>query len=414
MVASVVRAFEPKHVVWLKPLAERCVSQYVSKPSLDSLMKMIAADVEFRLALKVNNVKSVRLSRILEGRSIVAVRWNLPRIDSYHDLANWLGIRRRDLGWLANLHSSVPRRSCQTGKHYVCTWIRKRSSGLRLIESPKPILKDAQTQINAEILSRIEPHDAAHGFRRGRSVVSFVQAHVNKPVCLKMDLKNFFPSVTFGRAWGVFRNSGYSRDVARTLAAICTCATQADVLKDDLIGSVENRKSLEKVYGKRHLPQGAPTSPAVSNLVAYGMDARLRGLASSQGFAYTRYADDLLFSGDEQLAKCAQRFAATVGAIALEEGFQVQYRKTRLMRASQRQLATGIVINQAKNIPRRQFDQLKAILFNCVRNGPHNENRNREPDFRRHLEGRIQWATQLNPMKASKLQALFSQIDWET
>ena len=193
-----------------------------------------------------------------------------------------------------------------------------------------------------------------------------------------------------------------------------TCTTQVDVLREESVVSTENRMAHEKVYNRRHLPQGAPTSPAIANLVAYGMDARLSGLASSEGFTYTRYADDLLFSGDVRLAKCAKWFAATAGAIAIEEGFRIQFRKTRLMRASQRQLATGVVLNQATNIPRRQFDELKAILFNCVRNGPQNENRNQLGHFRRHLEGRIQWVAQLNPAKAIKLHALYAQIEWDS
>ena len=220
MGTSAGRAFHSSQAVWLLPLAEACIKRFESTPSLELLMKFVATNAAFRLAVKVYNVKTARLSRILDGRSIVSIQWDLPSIETFAALADWLGVRRCDLNWLANLHSSDPPKEFQTGKHYVCTWIRKRSSGLRLIESPKPLLKDAQRQINAEMLSNIKPHEVAHGFRRGRNVVTFVVPHVNKPVCLKMDLRDFFPSVTFGRVWGVFCNAGYSRDVSRYLAAI--------------------------------------------------------------------------------------------------------------------------------------------------------------------------------------------------
>ena len=119
------------------------------------------------------------------------------------------------------------------------------------------------------------------------------------------------------------------------------------------------------LYAQRHLPQGAPTSPALANLCAYRVDCRLSGLAAVAGASYTRYADDVAFSGDEAFARCAERFSLRAAAILLEEGFAVRHRKTRLMQRSVRQHLAGLVVNERLNVRRADFDELKAILTNC-------------------------------------------------
>ena len=138
----------------------------------------------------------------------------------------------------------------------------------------------------------------------------------------------------------------------------------------------------------------------------------MAGLATAANVHYTRYADDLLFSGKRSFGRHAKSFAATVGAIAIEQGFQVNHYKTRIQFASQRQTATGIVLNQHANIRRRDYDQLKAILFNCVQHGPASQNRDGIENFKQHLNGRINWVAQVNPTRAEKLSLLMALIDW--
>ncbi len=173
------------------------------------------------------------------------------------------------------------------------------------------------------------------------------------------------------------------------------------------------RMELRSLYGAVHLPQGAPTSPTLSNLIAYRLDARLTGLADSLGLTYTRYADDLLFSGDRRLQRCSKSFIVQVAAIAMEEGFQIQFRKTRVLTKSGRQEVAGVVINQHPNISRPSYDKLKAMLHNCLRNGPVAENREQHPDFRSHLLGKISWVQQLNPDRGKRLLAIFQKIQWD-
>jgi RNA-directed DNA polymerase len=155
----------------------------------------------------------------------------------------------------------------------------------------------------------------------------------------------------------------------------------------------------------RHLPQGAPTSPALSNLVAWRLDCRLGALAEGFGGSMTRYADDLAFSGDETFARSLRFFLPRAGAIVLEEGFRVNHRKTRVMHRGRRQELCGVVINEKPNVPRRERDRLRALLFNVGRFGIESQNRDGHPDFRRHLEGKVAWVVAVNRAAGDKLKA---------
>jgi hypothetical protein len=138
----------------------------------------------------------------------------------------------------------------------------------------------------------------------------------------------------------------------------------------------------------------------------------LSGLARSAGAQYTRYADDLAFSGDQTFARRAKRFLVHVAATVAEEGFTVCHRKTRLMRDGVRQHLAGVVVNRCINIRRSDFDRLKAILVNCTRFGPIKQNRQSHDDFRAHLNGRIAFVEQIHPARGRRLRKLFDAIPW--
>jgi len=232
-----------------------------------------------------------------------------------------------------------------------------------------------------------------------------------------MDLRDFFVSISSARVVALYLTAGYPEAVARVLAGLCTNTVPVEIwnqsagLALDPAGRSASWQS-RRFYRQPHLPQGAPTSPALANLAAYRLDARLAGLADSAQASYTRYADDLVFSGGESLAKSIGRFAIHVAAIALEEGFAVQHRKTRVMRQGVRQLAAGVVINQRINMTRHDHDRLKAILWNCARYGPHGQNRTALPDFRAHLAGCVAHAVRINQERGHKLMSLFERISW--
>jgi len=231
-----------------------------------------------------------------------------------------------------------------------------------------------------------------------------------------MDLKDFFPCITGARIQAFFRTVGYPESVADRLGGLCTNAAPRDVWTSQPTGFDINPADVREahaLYARIHLPQGAPTSPALANLCAYRVDWRLDGLAKSVDAVYTRYADDLAFSGGPELDRRVERFSLHVAAVLLEEGFAVQHRKTRIMRQGVRQHLAGLVANQHANIMRPDFDRLKAILTNCVRHGPESQNRDAHPRFRSHLEGRLSFVEMINPKKANRLRRIFDQIRWQ-
>ena len=403
----------------LPALARRYLSTFdgVPRPRHRDVVQFLQRDDRFReIAYKHFQLVPIRqwLTEPQEMLPAPAAReWNLPRITSIGELSAWFRLAPGELEWFADL-KRLNNKSGQTAlSHYVYTLIAKRSGGLRLLEAPKQKLKQMQRQILVEILNAIPTHEAAHGFHPGRSIRTFAAPHCGKRVVLRMDIRDFFPSISAGRVEALFRTSGYPGSVARMLAGLCTNAVPNTFWRDHRrdVG-VEEVFELRGLYGSRHLPQGAPTSPALGNLCAYSFDCRLHGLARSAGAEYTRYADDLAFSGGEAFNRQAERFSNRVGAILLEEGFRTYYRKTRIMHPGVRQHLAGLVTNQHLNIARDTFDELKAILTNCVRKGPHSQNRESVADFRAHLNGRVSFVESIHPGKGAKLRAIFERISW--
>jgi hypothetical protein len=381
-------------------------------PPFERIVEVIAADEDFRQQYSSARPRPLRLqpgeSR-MQATPDGLLTLPLPRIPTLRHLAMWLGLSDEELEWFGGIDRRMdPGRDAKLN-HYRYEWQARGSGAPRLLEKPKPRLKALQREILKGILERVPAHDAAHGFRRHRSCRTSVGPHIGRAVLLRMDLKDFFHSVGRARAQGVFRTLGYPTKVAASLAGICThrtalrlCGAPAESL------SWEARRRL----GDWHLPQGAPSSPALANLCAWRLDTRLTGLAQRFGLRYTRYADDMAISGDTRLSNLKTILESWVGAIALEEGFRINHRKTRWMHASQRQRFCGITVNAHPNLERREYDRLKATLYNCVRRGPAAENRAGHPDFRRHLEGRVSHAVHLNPQRGRRLQRLLAQIRW--
>ena len=161
------------------------------------------------------------------------------------------------------------------------------------------------------------------------------------------------------------------------------------------------------------LAAGRPTSPALANVTSFRLDCRLSGLAKSAGAAYTRYADDLAFSGGEEFSRVVERFSAHAAAVSLEEGFSVNHHKTRIMRRGVRQSLAGLVVNQHINLRRADLQLLEAILTNCARFGPESQNRQGLSNFRAHLEGRIGFVEMINRAKGRRLRTIFETIRFE-
>ena len=336
---------------------------------------------------------------------------DIPQLPTSAALAHWLGITPAHLGWYAGTRRPHDPTMIPILQHYTYMFIPKKRGPPRLIESPKPRLKTMQRRILDHILAAVPNHPSAHGFVRGRSALSGAQVHAGEAMVIAADLADFFPSTPLRRVHGLFRSLGYPSAVARALTGLCSAATPEAVFLRRA-SSEGHSVTARKIFAARHLPQGAPTSPALANLCAWPLDQRLAGLALSLGANYTRYADDLSFSGDAVFAQRADGVLTLVARIAEEEGYGLNPAKTRQMPAHQRQTVTGIVVNAHNNIAREHFDALKAILHNCLRHGPASQNRAAAADFRAHLDGRIGWVEQVNPRRGARLRQMFERLGW--
>jgi RNA-directed DNA polymerase len=341
----------------------------------------------------------------------------LPDLPTAGDIAKWLNLELPQLDWFADVGERNHRATDERLHHYSYQWVTKRSGGFRLLEIPKSRLRTIQRQVLHELIDYVPPHEAAHGFRARHSCFTSAQRHIGQQVVIRMDLEDFFGSISALRIAAIFRTLGYPDGAARVLTGLCTNRVPSQFLawKDPKKYAFEQPQldwHARKRLQSPHLPQGAPTSPALANLCAFNLDLRLQAAAESLDAHYTRYADDLVFSGSRQFARAAQRFVSLVGAIALEEGFAINFHKTRIMKRGTRQSVNGIVVNEKTSIARPERDNLKAVLYNCVHRGPTSQNREDLRDFRAHLMGRLAHVKMVSPHQGRRLEMLFEKIIW--
>ena len=409
---------------WIRPLTRRYLEAFAghTRPRRREVVSFLRADTGFTEALHKHRHQLIVRRWITGPESMqpvaAASAWPVPHIETVAALAEWAELTPAELYWFADLKGLGYKRPQARLEHYHYRALEKATGGIRLIETPKPRLKELQRRILGGILDRIPPHPAVHGFVKGRSIQSFAAPHVGQRVVLRMDLEDFFPTFPGARVQSFFRTIGYPEPVADLLGGIATNCVARGAWREAIqkMGVALDPQQLWQVratYARPHLPQGAPTSPSLANLCSYRLDCRLSGLAHAAGAAYTRYADDLAFSGGEEFHRSVQRFATQVAVILREEGFAVHHRKTRIMRQSVRQHLAGLVTNQRLNVRRADFDLLKAILTNCARHGPASQNREAHPHFREHLLGRLGFIESVHPEKGRRLRAIFDKITWE-
>jgi hypothetical protein len=404
----------PDNGIWVRKVVRLLLKTFGAEtaPHFDSLVgflmtQPIASQSIFDLQIG----EHFWLPTTMGPRGAAAQLWKLPALTSPGQLAAWLGISTGQLDWLADIRGWTVRQLNPRLRHYVYRWQPRRRGRFRLIESPKRKLKEIQRRILHEILDQIPQHPVVHGFLRGRSILTYAAPHVGRQIVLHFDLRDFFPSIRQSRIHSLFRTAGYPDQVARLLSGLCTSRVPLEIWEKRPDPAHDDAKLRGYLRGS-HLPQGAPTSPALANLCAYGLDVRLNSLAQSLKANYTRYADDLAFSGDELLERSARRFQVAVAVIAAEEGFDIHFQKSRFMRQGVCQQLAGIVVNERPNVRRSAYDDLKATLTNCVRHGPYTQNRGGHSDFRGHLLGRIAQIQMIHAHRGGKLRALFDRICW--
>lgn len=231
--------------------------------------------------------------------------------------------------------------------------IAKKSGGTRTINSPHKYLKKVQRLLNYCFQSVFTPMPQATGFVPGRSVVTNAQMHTGKKYVYNIDIKDFFPSISFFRVWAVLSKVNPFRldnEVARIVANLCC---------NDGV-----------------LPQGAPTSPVISNIICMRLDRKMYFLSKELGFTYSRYADDITISSNQDIF--SNEFKENISSIIKEEGFELNMKKERLQKFDveesgkkirQRQEVTGIIVNKKTNVSRRYIRDLRAALFNWEKHG---------------------------------------------
>jgi hypothetical protein len=344
-------------------------------------------------------------------------RWPVPEIASVGALASFLGVSDGELAWFVDARALERSVEDEGLRHYRYGFLRRPGRPVRVIERPKRRLKQIQRRILHEILDLIPAHEASHGFTRGRSVRSHASEHTGKFVVIRLDLEDFFASIAANRVYGIFRTAGYPESVAHSLTALATNVVPSglwqSLARPADSAQIDAHHRLGRRLATPHLPQGAATSPALANLAAFRLDRRLTGLAASLKVSYTRYADDLTFSGPARLVRAANTLRRAVAEIAREEGFSVNDHKSMLATRAGRQRVCGVIVNERLNVSRHEYDVLKAILHNARVHGPASQNREALPEFRAHLLGRLSWVQSLNPERGEKLRRQFTSIVWQ-
>lgn len=340
-------------------------------------------------------------SQDLQARTVdaeaLAGNGALPRFEDAAQLAAAMGISVGELRWL-----TFGRKVSKT-THYQRFHLPKKSGGLRLISAPMPRLKEMQSWVLRTILEPVPLHGAACGFRRGLSIVDNARPHVGAEIVVNIDLKDFFPTLTYPRVKGAFRKLGYSGQVATLLALLTTEPEMVQVALDG--------QTYWMAQGERHLPQGAPSSPALTNIICRGLDAALHGRAEALGWAYSRYADDMTFSarGEEARARLGS-LLTTVAKLVGDHGFTIHPDKTKILRKNSRQEVTGIVVNEKLSLDRKTMRRFRAVMFQVEQDGPAGKRWGQADDVLAGLAGYAYFIHMVDPERAAPYLAQLQRI----
>jgi retron-type reverse transcriptase len=313
----------------------------------------------------------------------------LPVLGSAAEIAAALGLPVGQVRFLA-FHRRVSRTS-----HYKTFKIPKKTGGERVISAPMPRLKLVQRWILTHILEKVELHAAAHGFRPGRSIVSNAVPHVGSDVVVNLDLKDFFPSITYRRVKGLFLWLGYPEEAATIFGLLATAPDTEEVELDGV--------SYHVAVSERHLPQGAPTSPAITNILCDRLDRRLTHACTKLGFTYTRYADDLTFSAKKKDAAVG-KLLRQADWLVVKDGLEVHPKKTKVQRRGRRQDVTGIVVNERPMIARDTIKRFRATLFQIEKDGPKGKKWGESEDVMASIQGFANYVFMVNAEKGRVLQ----------
>jgi len=321
----------------------------------------------------------------------------LPILRNAAEVADALEITTAQLAWLTY------HRAAAALDHYRHFTIPKKSGGSRAISAPKAKLRHAQSWLLENVLEKIAVHEAAMAFRPSLNIAHNAARHAGARAIIRLDLKDFFPSITFRRVKRMFQSLGFNEGVATIFALLATEAPRVEL-------TLDGQKHFIAVT-ERFLPQGACTSPAITNILCRVLDARLSGAARKLGYVYTRYADDLIFSarGENSNPVAMRDLAATIIA---DEKFVVNDDKTAILRTRGRQTVTGLVVN-AQNTPegqgtprvsRRDIRNFRAFLHQYELRGREAMTEKLGQDALSYARGYLSFIHMVSPLQAAAIQ----------
>ena len=311
----------------------------------------------------------------------------------------------------------------RNARHYTVFTIPKKSGGVREISAPVRLLKSLQTYTNVLLQALYEPTGAAMGFVPGRSVVDNAKNHVGMNYVLNLDLKDFFPSIPQARVWGALKSKaiGFNQDLASAVAGLC--CTEMDFYDGKPVLTATGLMEGVKTEKRNVLPQGAPTSPILTNIVARYLDRQLKRLADRFGLNYTRYADDLTFSSMQNVYQEGGAFMTELRRIVAEQNFTINEKKTRLQKKGSRQEVTGLVVSDRVNVTRDYVRSIGSLLYIWERYGYDSAfarflqhyspkaNRMAPPSMERVLQGKLMYLKMVKGEESPVWQRLQDRFD---
>ena len=298
--------------------------------------------------------------------------------------------------------------------HYKTFKIQKKTGGHRWITSPDEQLKRIQRWIYENILKNVPEHDCSFGFVNERSIVDNAKKHVNQDTILNIDLYRFFDSIEQKRVAGVFKQLGYQANLAYSMAELLTAEMSKGYWKE-----IEDEKVFSETFIEtcpQILPQGSPASPRIANFIAHSLDTKMAMLAKKLDVNYSRYADDLTFSGDYKKLPSIK----TIKKIILNEGFFLNEKKVKYLKRSHRQIVTGVVVNDRISVPREFKEKLRTELYHCIKKGPaahqnwlmSNKEFKIKTNYRDHLLGKACFVYAVEPEIGKIFLEMYNQIKW--
>jgi RNA-directed DNA polymerase len=288
----------------------------------------------------------------------------------------------------------------------------KRDGRTRSISSPEPVLMDVQRWVLHHVLSACDVHPSSYAYQRHRSIVDCARMHLGARWLIKLDLHDFFETIHERRVYRIFRRLGYARLLSLELTRLCTRVAPSELIRRDY--HKHRGKAPYSVNLEGRLPQGAPTSGALANAVAIGVDSMLSRLAQGQGLVYTRYSDDLVFSAGQDFSRGqAADVVGRASAILTSEGFTAHRAKTRVVPPGARHVILGLLVDDDRvrlmpEFKRRLEVHVRGVARFGLAEHAHHRGFDSVLSMIDHVDGCIAFAASVDPAFAKTMRDVWN------